>query len=276
MLPPVLMAYREKEVGGFLGGFLFGGCAGVAALFTSFSLSILGPSIPVAFAAAVRARAPSPYLARVCLRVWAYRLLFLCPRACGLCVWWRWCAHRWRVAPVSRFRGGGRPSYHRFFPHGLPVNYSLIPLMFRSSLLPASCSSRVLWRCPHFLRRWRLPPALMAYGERSGGWFIWRFLGRRVRWFGGVVYFLLVVRPWSFHVDGDCCGGFGLVLPRHTLLVFACTRGHTTLALFVPSGLWFVCFVAVVCSPAACGSLLSVSREFPSYQHFFSLGLPIR
>ena len=34
--------------------------------------------------------------------------------------------------------------------------------MFRSSVLAASCSSRVLWRRPHFLWRWRLPPALMA------------------------------------------------------------------------------------------------------------------
>ena len=52
MLPPVLMAYEEREEGGFLGGFPVGGCAGVAALFTSFSLSILRPSITVPFAAA--------------------------------------------------------------------------------------------------------------------------------------------------------------------------------------------------------------------------------
>ena len=37
MLPPVLMSYREREEGGFLGVFPVGGCAGVAALFTSFS-----------------------------------------------------------------------------------------------------------------------------------------------------------------------------------------------------------------------------------------------
>ena len=78
------------------------------------------------------------------------------------------------------------------------------------------------------------------------------------------MYFVLVVRPWSFYLQGDCCGGFGLMLPRHTLLVFACARGHTTLAFFVPSGLRFVCLVAVVCSLAACGSLLSVSRGFNS------------
>ena len=49
MLPPALMAYGEREEGGFLGSFPVGGCAGVAALFTSFSLSILGPSIPGGF-----------------------------------------------------------------------------------------------------------------------------------------------------------------------------------------------------------------------------------
>ena len=264
MLPPVLMAYREREEGGLLGGFPVSGCAGVAALFTSFSLSILGPSIPVAFAAAGSgsrslttpcscmlacvgiplalfvpsglwfvclvaavcspvacgsrlsvsrgwapfipsllpawaARSVFPHtthvpflgvggllfftcslaastfslglvasscvgglwkegggwfswtffclgpsilvafaaagsglcsltipclclLAREGIRLW----LFLCPRVCGWCVWWRWCALRQRVAPFPRFRGGslhtitsfrlgcplGIPSYH--------------------------------------------------------------------------------------------------------------------------------------------------------------------
>ena len=79
-----------------------------------------------------------------------------------------------------------------------------------------------------------------------------------------VVYFVLVVRPWSFYPRGDFRSGFGVVLLCHTLFVFACARGHTTLALFVPSGPWFVCLVAVVCSPAAFGSLPSVSRGFPS------------
>ena len=92
----------------------------------------------------------------------------------------------------------------------------------------------------------------------------------------GVVYFVLVVRPWSFYPRDDCCGGFGLVLLCHTLFVSGCARGHTSLALFVPSGLRFVCLVAVVCSPAACGSLPSVSRGFPSYHHFFPRGLPTR
>ena len=92
----------------------------------------------------------------------------------------------------------------------------------------------------------------------------------------GVVYFVLVVRPWSFFPRGDCCGGLGLVLLCHTLFVCACARGHTTLALFVPSGLRFVCLVAMVCSAAACGSLFLVLRGFPSYHHFFPRGLPTR
>ena len=91
-----------------------------------------------------------------------------------------------------------------------------------------------------------------------------------------VVYFVLVVRPWSFYPRGDCCDGFLLLLLCHTLFVFACARGHTTLALFVPSGLRFVFLVAVVCSLGACGSLPPVSRGFPSYHHFFPRGLPTR
>ena len=92
----------------------------------------------------------------------------------------------------------------------------------------------------------------------------------------GVVYFLLVVHPWSFYPRGDCCGGFELVLLCHTLFVFACGREHTTLALLVPSVLRFVCLVAVVCSLAAFGSPPSVLREFPSYHHFCPRGLPTR
>ena len=166
-----------------------------------------------------------------------------------------------------------RPSVSRgwapFIRSLLPVRYSLIPLMFRSSVLAASCSSRVLWRRPHFLRRWRLPPALMVYGERVGG----DFHGVSLV---GIVYFVLVVRPWSFYPRGDCPAGLGLVLLCHTLFVYACARGYTTLALFVPSGLRSVCLVAVLCSPAACGSLSWVSRRIPSYYHFFPRGLPTR
>ena len=90
------------------------------------------------------------------------------------------------------------------------------------------------------------------------------------------MYFVLVVRSWSFYPRGDCCGRLGLVLLCHTLFVFACARGHTTLALCVPSGLRFVCLVAVVCSLAACGSPPSVLRGLPSYHHFFPRGPPIK
>ena len=128
MLPPASMAYGERGGGGFLGAFSVGGCAGVVALCTSFSLSILGPSILVAFAAAGLG---SCSLAIPCLcmlaRVRAYHLLFLCPRACGLCVWWRWCAVRWRVAPFSRFRGGALytiTSFRMGCPLGIPSYHS--------------------------------------------------------------------------------------------------------------------------------------------------------
>ena len=102
----------------------------------------------------------------------------------------------------------------------------------------------------------------MAYGKREEGegFFHGAF---SVGGCAGVaalcVYFVLVVHPWSFYPRGICGGGLGFVLPRHTLLLFVCARGHTTLALFAPSGLWFACLVAVVCSPVACGSHLSVS-----------------
>ena len=159
-------------------------------------------------------------------------------RVRGLCVWWRWCALWWRVAPFSRFRGGGCSSYLHCFPHGPPIRCSLIPLMFRSSVLAASCSSCVLWRCPHFLRRWRLPPALMAYGEREEGEGVFHgafSVGGCAAVAVLCVCFVLVVHPWSFYPRGVCGGRLGFVIPRHTLLVFVCARGHTTLALFAPS-----------------------------------------
>ena len=74
----------------------------------SFSPSLALPSL-CRLRRRARACAPSPYLASVCLRVWAYHLLFLCPRACGLCVCWRWCVLSggvWLPSPsfaVSRF-----------------------------------------------------------------------------------------------------------------------------------------------------------------------------
>ena len=76
--------------------------------------------------------------------VWAYYLLFLCPRACGLCVWWRWRPLWWRVAPVSEFRGAGRPSYHRIFPLGIPSYHSCaVPRCWRLLVL------RVFFRDVH-------------------------------------------------------------------------------------------------------------------------------
>ena len=89
----------------------------------SFSPSLALPSL-----CRLRRRAlASPYLACVCLRVWAYHLPFLCPPACGLCVWWRWCVlsgYVWLPSPgfvvsrfhtITSFRLGcplGIPSYH--------------------------------------------------------------------------------------------------------------------------------------------------------------------
>ena len=171
----------------------------------------------------------------------------------------------WRVPPVSWFRGGGRPSYHRFIPLGIPSYHSCsVPRCWRLLVL------RVFFGGVHiFSGVLRLPSALMASGERADG-------GFHGICSVGVVYFVLVVRLWSFYPRGDCCGGRGLVLLCHTLFVFACARGHTTLALCVPSGLRFVCLVAVVCSPAACGSLPLVSRGLPSYHHFSLRGLPTR
>ena len=265
MLPPALMSYREREEGGFLGGFPVGGCAGVAALFTSFSLSILGPSIPVVLAAAGSGSRSLAIPCSCMLACLGIPLALFVPS--GL-----WFVLLVAVAS-SLVACGSRPLVSRgwapFIPSLHPVRYSLIPLMFRSLVLAASFSSRVLRRRPRFLRRWRLPPALMAYGERLGG----GFHGISSV---DVLYLVLAVRPLSFSPRGDCCGRFGLVLLCHTLFVFPCVRGNTTLALFLPSGLRFVCLVAVVRSPAVCGSLPLVSRGFPSYHHFFPRRLPTR
>ena len=162
MLPPVLMAYREREEGGLLGGFPVRGCAGVAALIGSFSLSILGPSIPVVFAAAGSAsRSPAIPCSRMPACVGIPLALFVPSGLWFVCL----------VAVVSSLVASGSllsvlRAWAPFIPSLLPVRYSLLPLMFRFSVLVASCSSRVLWRRPHFLWRWRLPPALMAYGEK--------------------------------------------------------------------------------------------------------------
>ena len=64
-------------------------------------------------------------------------------------------------------------------------------------------------------------PALMAYREREAGGFLGAFSVGGC----GVVYFALVVRPWSSLPRGVCGGGF--VLPRHALLVYClCACGH--------------------------------------------------
>ena len=61
-----------------------------------------------------------------------------------------------------------------------------------------------------------------ALEREGGGWYSWRFLGRRVRWCGGVVYFVLLVHSWFFRPRGVCGGRFELVDPRHTLFVCLC------------------------------------------------------
>ena len=93
----------------------------------SFSPSLALPSL-CRLRRRARAGAPSPYLACVCLRVWAYHLLFLCPRACGLRVWWRWCVlfgGAWLPFPgfvVSRFHT--ITSLRLGYPLGIPSYYS--------------------------------------------------------------------------------------------------------------------------------------------------------
>ena len=86
MLPPALIAYTEREEGGSLGGFPVGGCAGVAALFTSFSLSIPGSFYPRGVRGGGFGLALPRHTLLVHACVWAYHSLFLCPRACCLCV----------------------------------------------------------------------------------------------------------------------------------------------------------------------------------------------
>ena len=92
------------------------------------ALRSFSPSLALPFLCRLRRRARvSSYLACACLRVWAYHLPFLGPRAAGLCVRWRWCVLPGSVwlpfsgFVVSRFhtitssRYGcplGIPSYH--------------------------------------------------------------------------------------------------------------------------------------------------------------------
>ena len=78
--------------------------------------------------------------------------------------------------------------------------------------------------------------------REGGGWFSWRLLGQRVRWRCGVVHFVLLACPWPSHPRGVHGGGFGLVLPPHTLLVHASVCGHTT-CFFCALGLVVCVFV---------------------------------
>ena len=84
-----------------------------------------------------------------------------------------------------------------------------------------------------------LTPALMAYREGEEGGFSGVF---SVGGGAGVA---------ALFTSGLC------VLAIPCLCMLACVG--ILLALFVLSGLWFVCLVAVVCPLVVCGSLLSVS-----------------
>ena len=93
----------------------------------------------------VRARAPSPYLACVCLRAWAYHSCSFCALGFAVCVFGGGGVLSGGVRlPSLGFVGC--PSYHHFFPHGLPIRYYLIPSMSPSAVLVACCSSCVLWQ----------------------------------------------------------------------------------------------------------------------------------
>ena len=113
----------------------------------SFSPSLALPSL-----CRLRRRArASPYLACVCLRVWAYNLPFLCPRACGLCVWWRWCVLSggvWlpssgfvvsRFHTITSFRFGCPLGIHSY--HSCSVPRCWRPLLFVCSLAAVTLSS---------------------------------------------------------------------------------------------------------------------------------------
>ena len=70
-------------------------------------------------------------------------LLFLCSRVCGLRA--RLVAVVCSLAACGSLPSVSRgfPSYHHFFPRGLPTRYALIPSLFRSAVLVASCSLAV-------------------------------------------------------------------------------------------------------------------------------------
>ena len=133
-------------------------------------------------------------------------------------------------------------SYHpNFLSFGLPLG---IPSYYScSATVAASCSSFGRWRCPlfgvgGFLSCWapteRGRRVVFMTFVRSAGALAWRRCALRCVW--------SVLGP-SFVVS-FAAAGLGLSIPCLCLLA----RVGVPLALFVPSGLWFVCSVAVVCA----------------------------
>ena len=136
---------------------------------------------------------------------------------------------------------------------------SLAVSTFSSALAASSCVDG-LWR-------------------EGGGCFSWRFFGPRVRWRGGVVCVLRSRSPSLVYLPSWRLRVRARIPAPSPYLSCVCMRvwcGHTILALFTPSGLWFARLMVVVCSPVACGSLSRVSLGCPSHHHFSPLGLPIR
>ena len=179
------------------------------ALCTSFLLFILGPPFLVVFSAAGSCSfAVPPYIACVCLRVWASipfipsSFLFV------------WAASGCSLVPLLLRGGGGL----LFFIWSLAVS--------------------TFWRL-------RLPLLLLAYRAREEGGL------HDICSVGGcagvaalcALIFYSVLGP-SFLVSFVAAGS-GLSIPCLCLLA----RVGVPLALFVPSGLWFVCSVAVVRAP---------------------------
>ena len=275
------MAYREREEGGFLGGFPVGGCAGVAALFTSISSSILGPSIPVLYAAAGSGSSSLAIPCPCMLACVGIPLALFVPS--GL---WFVCL----VAVASSLVAcGSRPSVYRgrapFRPSLHPVKYSLIPLMFRSSVLAASCSSRVSWQRPLSFWLWRLPPALMAIliPFRGVGGLLFFVCSLAVSTFTSAVAAYRVCKYRERRKGGGFfrCWARWRCMCLHSRWPLLCTSipivgcgdiylgGHTSCSSCAPGCLSYLCFVAVVRPPVACGSLLLATYGCPSYHASF-------
>ena len=147
------------------------------------------------------------------------------------------------------------PLYH-FFPRGLPTRYALILSLFRSAVLVASCSSCLLWRCHHFLRRWR-PIGCACSGKQKGWRFLW-LLGALAlhvspsavalvvyihtfcclrRHICARAYLLLFLCPWVLVVR-VFCGGGGLILffPHAHAHTHTCTHASCDCAGGVAAG----------------------------------------